>query len=204
MPSYARTFVALSIPVLQRTRLGRLQGLIAPELPGSPVGRTEDVPPDPGLPRRGPRHRPGPRLPGRERVGRPEIRALHPQSAKSLGAFPDAENPRDDLGRRRRAGARHLDGRFETPSPWPSPDVGYPTDDDGYHPHLTIGRLKVGKGDPLDLVKQVPHFKTWSAGNFEVAEVGTYASTLTPEGPAHMGLASRPAPEAENRPGRLT
>lgn len=189
MPSSARTFVALSIPVLQRTRLGRLQSLIAPELPGARwddpkmfhltlafLGEVPDLDLAPVC-----------------RAVNQAVEGFEPFTInlQSLGAFPDAESPRvvwvgvtgpdlDTLLTLQAAIAQAVDG------------VGYPTDD-RFHAHVTIGRLKLGKkAEPVDLVKQVPHFKTWSAGNFEVLEVGTYASTITPEGPAYMSLAAAP------------
>ena len=77
--------------------------------------------------------------------------------------------------------------------------TGYPTDGDRFTPHITLGRLKGGKAGEIDVVKQVAHFRTWSAGNFEAAQVVTYASTLAPEGPTYMTLASSPLRSAKRR-----
>ena len=69
-------------------------------------------------------------------------------------------------------------------------DAGYPPDDNRFDPHLTLGRLKTKKGDDLDLNPLIAHYRMWSAGNFQVTGVVTFSSTLTPEGPAYMALAT--------------
>ena len=186
MASTTRTFVALTIPEVQRTRLGRLQGLIAPEIPGARWVTPEmfhvtlaflgDVP-DVDL--------------------NGVCRAVADASAgvgqftlnlQSLGAFPDPNRPRvvwvgltgpglDVLSILQKKIVQAVDR------------VGYTPEDDRFSPHLTLGRIKARKGEDVDINRLVAHYRTWSAGNFPVAEVVTYASTLTPEGPAYMPLA---------------
>ncbi len=190
MASTARTFIALPIPEVQRTRLGRLQSLIAPEMPGArwsepkqfhiTLGFLGDVL-DTDL----------------ATLCRAVAEASAPFSPftlnlQGLGAFPTPEAPRavwvgvagpglDILHELQQAIAQAVT------------DAGYPPDD-RFHPHVTLGRLKTGKKhrDAPDVTPQVNHFRTWSAGNFEVAAVVAYASTLTPEGPDYMSLATAP------------
>jgi 2'-5' RNA ligase len=69
-----------------------------------------------------------------------------------------------------------FDGR--SPSPWARRDT------------RPLAYLKPRKGASVDLSKPVAHYRTWAAGNFSVDSVVTFASTLTPEGPAYMPLAS--------------
>lgn len=192
----ARTFVALPIPAPQRTRLGRLQSLLAPDLPGA-----RWVTPDQfhlTLAFLG-------EIPDLDLV--PICRSIAAASApftrltlnlQSIGAFPDAEHARtiwvgltgpdsDDLLSLQAAIADATAA------------AGYPAEGNRFTPHITLGRLKYGKGEESDVSRQIAHFRTWSAGNFEVAQVVTYASTMAPEGPTYMTLASCPLRAAKRR-----
>ena len=183
----ARTFIALPIPDTQRTRLGRLQTLLAPDLPGA-----RWVTPDQfhlTLAFLGD-------VPDLDLV--PVCRAVSDATSMfhrltlnlgSLGVFPNPERPRtvwvglggpdlDQLNALQQAIAEAVAA------------AGYPTDEDRFTPHITLGRLKGSKAEGPDLNRQVAHFRTWSAGNFEATQVVAYASTLTPEGPAYMTLTS--------------
>ena len=189
MASTSRTFVAFAIPDVQRTRLGRLQGLIAPEIPNarwvSPemfhvtlafLGDVPDV-----------------ELNVVCRAVAEASKGFKPftLNLQSLGAFPDPERPRvawvgvtgpglDALGRLRRSIIEAV------------ARVGYPPEDDRFMPHLTLGYIKSKKGLDLDLNPLVAHYRSWSAGNFSVNAIVTYSSTITPEGPAYMALANAP------------
>jgi RNA 2',3'-cyclic 3'-phosphodiesterase len=186
MASSSRIFVAFTIPDVQRTRLGRLQGLIAPEIPNARWASPEmfhvtlaflgDVP-DVAL----------------NAVCRSVAAACEgfpplTVNLQSLGAFPDPTRPRvawvgltgpglDTLSELQRSIVKAVG------------EAGYPPEDDRFNPHLTLGRIKSKKGEDLDISPLVAHYRTWSAGNFAVNAVVTFASTLTPEGPAHMALA---------------
>jgi 2'-5' RNA ligase len=187
MARMIRTFVGLTVPDIQRTRLGRLQGLIAPEIPNARWVTPEmfhvtlaflgDVP---------------------DTDVNAVCRAVHEASRdfepftlnlQSLGAFPDPTRPRvvwvgltgpglETLGSLRREVVRAV------------AEAGYPPDDDRFSPHLTLGRIKSKRGEDADITRLVAHYRTWSAGNFNVTGVVTFASTLTPDGPAYMALAS--------------
>lgn len=77
--------------------------------------------------------------------------------------------------------------------------VGYPCDDE-FTPHITLGRLKRRRGDPLDLTPQLNHYRTWAAGVFRVPELVTFQSTLTSDGPAYAPLARAALRGRRNRP----
>ena len=192
----ARTFVALPIPEIQRTRLGRLQSLLAPDLPETRwvtpdqfhltlafLGDVPDLDLAPVCRAVGDAAKPFTRL---------------TLNLQSLGAFPDPERPRTvwvGLAGPDQAGLINLQAAIAAGVA----AVGYPAEGDRFTPHLTLGRLKGGKAGEVDVVKQVAHFRTWSAGNFEATQVVTYASTIAPEGPTHMTLASSPLRSAKRR-----
>lgn len=198
MASTARTFIALPVPEIQRARLGRLQSLIAPDLPGArwsepnqfhlTLGFLGDVF-DTDL----------------AALCRAVAAASSPfgpflLNLQGLGAFPDAEHPRAVWVGVNGPGLDTLLA-LQVAVAGAVTDLGYPPDD-RFHPHVTLGRLRSGKkhGEPPDLTGQINHFRQWSAGNFEVATVVAYASTLTPEGPSYMSLAT--APLKPPKPGR--
>ena len=73
-------------------------------------------------------------------------------------------------------------------------DAGYRPDDQRFTPHVTLGRIRAdrrGQNSP-DLTTILQPYLTWSAGIVHVGEVVTFASTLTPEGPAYAQLARAP------------
>jgi 2'-5' RNA ligase len=187
MSSSSRLFVAFTIPEVQKTRLGRLQGLIAPEIPNASwvtpemfhvtlafLGEVPDV--------------------DLNTVCRAVATACEPfkrftLNLQSLGAFPDPTRPRvawvgltgpgiDTLGKLQQSLSETLK------------NTGYPPEDDRFTPHLTLGYLKLKKGQELDLSPLVAHFQMWSAGNFSVNGVTTFSSTNTPEGRAYLPMAS--------------
>jgi 2'-5' RNA ligase len=187
MASSSRIFVAFTVPDVQRTRLGRLQGLIAPEIPNARwvtpemfhvtlafLGDVPDV-----------------HLNAVCRAVAQACEGFPPLTVnlQSLGTFPDPARPRvawvgltgpdlEALGKLQRSIVEAV------------AEAGYPPEDDRFTPHLTIGYIKNKKGEHLDLTPLIAHYRTWSAGNFAVNAVVTFSSTVTPEGPAYMALAS--------------
>ena len=115
-----------------------------------------------------------------------------------MGAFPDPEHPRTvwvGLGGPDIDALIALQGAIAEAVAL----AGYPADGDRFTPHITLGRLKGSKLGGPDLSRQVAHYRTWSAGNFEASQVVAHASTLTPEGPAYMTLATAPLKPGKRR-----
>ena len=187
MASTSRLFVAFTIPEVQKTRLGRLQGLIAPDIPNARwvtpemfhvtlafLGEIPDLDLNPVC------------LAVAEGC---KNFARFTVNLKSLGAFPDPDSPRvvwvgvtgpglDTMNQLRDAIVESLS------------DAGYPPEDDRFTPHLTLGYVKSKKGQEIDVNPLIAHYQMWSAGNFSVTGITTFASTITPEGPAYMRMAS--------------
>ena len=198
MASSSRIFVAFTVPDVQRTRLGRLQGLIAPEMPNARWVAPEmfhvtlaflgDVP-DVDL----------------NTVCRAVASACEgfppfTVNLQSLGAFPDPARPRVAWVGLTGPGMETLGG-LQRSIVEAVGEAGFPPEDDRFTPHLTLGYVKNKKGEPLDISPLIPHYRTWSAGNFAVNEVVTFASTLTPEGPAYMALAHAPLRREKRKSG---
>lgn len=197
MASSSRIFVAFTVPEVQRTRLGRLQGLIAPEIANARwvapemfhvtlafIGEVPDVDLNVVC-----------RAVAEACEGVPPLTV----NLQSLGAFPDPTRPRVAWVGLTGPAIEAL-GSLQGSIVEAVAEAGYPPEDDRFTPHLTIGHLKSKKGEDLDISPLVAHFRTWSAGNFTVDEVVTFASTLTPEGPAHMALARAPLRREKRRP----
>jgi 2'-5' RNA ligase len=189
MPSSSRTFIALPIPPVQRTRLGRLQGLIAPELPNARwtepdqfhltlafIGDVPDVDLNHFC-----------RAVAGAAVGfDPFVINL-----QSLGAFPDPGHPRVVWVGVTGPGLDVLTGLRDAVA-MAAAEAGFPPEDDRFHPHVTLGRIKSKKGQEVEITRLIPHYRSWAAGQFTVSEVIVYASTLTPEGPSYMVLSRTP------------
>jgi 2'-5' RNA ligase len=188
MARSTRTFIALPIPNPLKSKLERLQRLIAPDLPGASwvepagfhltlafLGDVDDT-----------------HLNNVCKAVAEAVKDLPPfgLTIKGLGAFPDASKPRvlwagiegdiEPLGRLQEAVVEAVE------------KVDYPPDDDRFHPHITLGRLKVGRGREVDMTPLEAHYRNWAAGVFTADSVVTYASTSTPEGPAYAPLGVAP------------
>ena len=187
MASTSRIFVAFTVPEVQRTRLGRLQGLIAPEIPNARWVTPEmfhvtlaflgDVP-DTDL-------NVVCRAVAAATSGIPPFKV----NLQSLGAFPDSEKPRVVWVGMTGPGIEILN-QLQKSIVGAVTEAGFPPEDDRFHPHLTLGYLKSKKGESIDINPLVNHFRMWSAGNFSVSGVTTFSSVTTPEGPAYMSMAN--------------
>jgi 2'-5' RNA ligase len=67
--------------------------------------------------------------------------------------------------------------------------AGCPPKDDRFTPHVTIARANRNARRGVDLRGPIGQYASWSAGSWNVAEVVTYRSDLTPKGPIYSPLA---------------
>jgi 2'-5' RNA ligase len=188
MARKTRTFVALDVAEAQGQKLAHLQELLAPDLAGlrlttrpfhltlAFLGDVDDT-----------------ALNDVCRAAATAAAGFAPFELRleGLGVFPNPARPRtlwvgltgpglEPLAALQKEVARAVAG------------AGYPPDDDRFHPHVTLGRLKPGRGPGPDANPLLKHYRGWSAGSFRVAEAVTYASTLTPDGPLYAPLGTAP------------
>jgi 2'-5' RNA ligase len=189
MSRATRTFIAVTLPDSLTRKLTRLQALLGPELPGTRWSATlpfhltlaflGDVP-DADL----------------NAICRATVEASASSSPfdlrlEGLGAFPAPGRPRVIWVGVNGAGLVPLE-RLRADIVGAVRDVGHPPEDDRFHPHVTLGRVKTVRGAPLDLTPWIKHYQTWSAGAWPISEAVVLASTLTPDGPEYMPLVHAP------------
>jgi 2'-5' RNA ligase len=191
MSGSTRTFIALEIPQSIRARLASFTERIAPEAPDfrwvDPVSMhvtlafLGDVD-----------HKDlakvcsavGPAVVGQEPL-RFEVRGV--------GAFPDPARPRTLWAGVSGPSAERL-GTLRAAIVGAVARLGYPADEQRFHPHVTLGRLKERnrRVRPPDLQAMLQRHESWSAGAFEVAEVVTFESIPGPKGPCYNALSRAP------------
>ena len=69
-------------------------------------------------------------------------------------------------------------------------ELGYPKDDRGFSPHVTIGRVKNEPSDPAKIDAAINNLKVGEICRSHVDRVVFYQSTLTPGGPVYFGAVS--------------
>jgi len=203
MAQTTRTFIAIPLPDTIGDRLTRLQGRLAPQAPSVRWNATPpfhvtlaflgDVP-----------YVDLNAICGAVTAAARTVRRFE-LTVTGLGAFPNLSRPRvlwaglegpglEPLSRLQRAVIAALD------------EVGCVPDDDRFSPHVTLGRIKPGRGSaqPDNLAAVVARHQTWSAGAFTVGEVVAFSSTVTPEGPAYAPLARAPLASARTQGDDLT
>lgn len=188
MPRTTRTFIALPIPNPLKTKLERLQRLIAPSLEGARwvepsgfhltlafLGDVDDTDLS--------------KVCNAVTVAVAAAAPFH-LTIKSLGTFPTPVKPRvvwvgieGDLDAL--ADLQKIVAVAAT-------EAGYRPEDERFHPHIALGRLKVGRGPTIDATALEAHYRLWAAGVFTAETVVVYASTSTPEGPAYAPLGQAP------------
>jgi 2'-5' RNA ligase len=105
---------------------------------------------------------------------------------RGAGAFPDLHRPRTVwLGVAKGLEplthlARELEHRLAR--------LGYPPEDRGFHPHLTLGRVRGGGPAVRDLAQRIRDNADFEAGPTQVEEVVTFASELQRTGPTYTVL----------------
>ncbi len=188
MPRTTRTFLALPLPGAVRSKLDALQRSLAPEIAGARwVGRDEY-------------HL---TLAFLGDVADTDLNAVCLAVAESareiprfdlevrgLGTFPDSSRPRvlwagivGDLDALATTRQSVFDAAIR---------AGYRPADERFHPHITLARLKPGRGPAVDLGPLIDQYRRWRAGAFVADTVVTYASTTTPEGSAYAPLGRAP------------
>jgi 2'-5' RNA ligase len=191
MPSVTRTFIAIVVPEDRAELLGALQGRIGPEVPGArwvdphqfhaTLTFLGDVP-DANLEM------------VRQAVARgSEGFAPLELSLEGLGVFPRPSRPStiwvglagpgvEVLIKLQKAIVKALTLTRVVPCP----------EGDRFTPHVTLGRLKAGRGPGPNLTALVERYRSWSAGRFVASEVITFGSRLTPNGPVYTPLGRAP------------
>lgn len=188
MARQTRTFIALSVSEPQGEKLARLQGLIAPAVPGALwtltrpfhltlafLGDVAETDLNPVC---------------RAVAGAVLETAPFDLRLEGLGVFPNPERPRTLWVGLTGPGLEPL-ARLQKTVAMAAAAAGYPPDEK-FTPHVTLGRLKTGRDPGPDVVPLLNHYRGWSAGSFHVAEVTTYASTLASGGPEYAPLGTAP------------
>src|SRR3954452_7739162 len=177
MPRTTRTFVAVPIPDERKAKLAQLQEQLGGAMPGVKwvepenlhvtlafLGDVDDSDLDKVC-----------RAVGEAAAGFERLDL----ALQGLGAFPKPDRPRNVWVGVVGPGVEPL-GRLQKAIAAAVRRAGYPPDEKGkYHPHITLGRVKPGRGPHLDATYPVRRYQDWSAGAFRVGEVVTFASNLT-------------------------
>jgi RNA 2',3'-cyclic 3'-phosphodiesterase len=197
MARTTRTFIALAVPENLGQKLTRLQTLLAPDLPGTRwsetmpfhltlafLGDVADTD-----------------LNDVCHATKSAVSVLSPFDLRleALGTFPDPVRPRVIWVGAVGPGLAPLE-TLQQEVARAVRAAGYPPDD-RFHPHVTLGRLKPGRGGSPDMTALVKHYRTWSPGSFPVTEVVIFASTLNPEGPRYAALGRGPLQGRKTGPG---
>jgi 2'-5' RNA ligase len=189
MPKTTRTFIAVQVPESLGQKLARLQTLLAPELPG--VRWTTTLPFHLTLAFLGDVADTDLNDICRATAAAAVTAEAFELRLQALGAFPTAARPRVVWVGATGPGLAPL-AAVQKEVVQAVRAVGYPPDDNRFHPHVTLGRIKPGRRPAFDLTAQIKHYQTWSAGSFTVKEAVVFASTLSPDGPTYAPLGRAP------------
>jgi len=119
------------------------------------------------------------------------VEGIHPFTVKirEMSAFPNPAYPKviwlglsESTGRLKELVTRVNDGleRF-----------GFEREDRGFHPHLTLGRVKsLNRKGPL--IRKIQEFRNHEIGSMEVDRIFLMRSDLNPRGAVHMSLGEIP------------
>jgi RNA 2',3'-cyclic 3'-phosphodiesterase len=109
-------------------------------------------------------------------------------SCRGAGAFPDSERPRT-LWIGIREGAEELKALQAAIDDAFKKELGYSKEPRGFHPHLTIGRVKQASPEGRErLSRLIAEHSEFDADLAVVDEVVTFASFLDRKGPRHEAL----------------
>jgi 2'-5' RNA ligase len=70
--------------------------------------------------------------------------------------------------------------------------VGHRVEDQRFHPHVTLGRIKPGRRATGDLTAVIERFGRWSGGAFTVSEIVTFSSSLQRGGAIYTTIGRAP------------
>ncbi len=104
---------------------------------------------------------------------------------RGVGAFPHLKNPRViwvglvDGKEVLTAVQKEIETHLER--------IGFQPEDRPFHPHLTLGRMKSGRGKE-ELAGRMERYREEEFGNFEVEKVVLFKSDLRPSGPIYTPL----------------
>jgi RNA 2',3'-cyclic 3'-phosphodiesterase len=185
MPGCTRTFIAIAVPEPVEQELARLQADLAPEIAGCRWNVTR------------PFHITLAFLGDVPAGDLNEICHVVTTSTVSfdrfevemrgLGAFPTAIRPRVVWAGVNATNINALN-ELQQSVTGSLERIGHGPDDDRFHPHVTIGRIKHDRRGGRGLHALIEARAGWSAGEFEVAEVLVMASTLGRAGPVYEVL----------------
>ncbi len=106
-------------------------------------------------------------------------------TVKGLGAFPRRKNPRvvwlgvEDSGGVVKPLQRAIEECLQ--------EIGYPGEGREFKPHLTLGRVRSGRGKS-ELLKRMEDFVHINLGEFRVERLVLFKSDLRPTGPIYTEL----------------
>jgi 2'-5' RNA ligase len=187
MAGKTRTFVAIALPERLGEKLTRLQSLLAPELDEvrwavtlpfhatlAFLGDVEDADLNKVCRAAGE---------AAAAVGPFELRV------EGVGCFPNPKKARVVWAGLTGPGLEPL-GMLQKGVVAALRRVRCPPEDDRFHPHVTLGRLKHGRAPARDITPCLRQYEKWSAGSFDVAEAVVFASVLSPQGPTYTPLST--------------
>lgn len=108
-----------------------------------------------------------------------------PLAIRGMGTFPHLKTPRViwiGLVEGREILAlfqKQLESKIEA--------IGFEAEERPFHPHLTLGRVKSGRGKE-ELIRGMEKYKDEEFGNFRVERVVLFKSELRPTGPVYTPL----------------
>jgi RNA 2',3'-cyclic 3'-phosphodiesterase len=92
-----------------------------------------------------------------------------------LGAFPSPRRPRV-LWAGLTANPPERLGEIQKSVLKAASRVGYPCEDERFHPHVTLARFKPQGRGPCDLAAVMERYRSWSCGEFTAVDVVGFAS----------------------------
>ncbi len=104
---------------------------------------------------------------------------------RGVGAFPHLKNPRViwmgliDEKEILTHFQKQLEGELEK--------IGFESEERAFHPHLTLGRTKSGKGRE-ELISRMEKHKEEEFGDFQIERIVLFKSDLRPTGPIYTSL----------------